>query len=265
MDITVFICPSCGAKLTSQNNSNMFICEFCDSTVIRAKSSPQQDFASNTDALLTRAFLFLEESEFDKAHQYFENILDLNPHCSQAYIGKLLSRLRLHTIQDLVHAPMLLTAYDDYNKAVRFASQEELETYEQLNAAVLQQYQTEKLQREQEIVEWERYISEAEQYLAAHKNDYRKLRRRKAIWLVLFILAVCSVLFWTVGTIAVFPFIIFDLPCIAWMIFVIIKLKKASALSAEYLKMEHSLTQAKVTLSYRQNDLNSWNQSKTMH
>ena len=49
--------------------------------------------------LLTRVFMFLEDGDFTSADQYCEKVLDMNPMCAEAYLGKALSYLKLKRIQ----------------------------------------------------------------------------------------------------------------------------------------------------------------------
>ena len=53
--------------------------------VVQNNSNSQE-----TAPLLRRAFLFLEDGEFDHANEYAEKVLDIDPECAEAYIVKLL-------------------------------------------------------------------------------------------------------------------------------------------------------------------------------
>ena len=46
---------------------------------------------ANTDGLLKRVFLFLEDGKWDEANEYCERVLDINPECAEAYLGKLMA------------------------------------------------------------------------------------------------------------------------------------------------------------------------------
>lgn len=54
-----------------------------------------------TGALLKRVFMFLEDSEWDKAIEYCERVLDMNPECGEAYLGRLMVALRVNKREDL--------------------------------------------------------------------------------------------------------------------------------------------------------------------
>lgn len=71
--------------------------------------------------LLERAFMFLEDGDWDKADIYCESVLDQNPKCAQAYLGKLMAELRIPTQDELKDNPNPLAELDNYKKALRFA------------------------------------------------------------------------------------------------------------------------------------------------
>ena len=165
MKMTIIECPACGAKLEPKNATHIYECKFCGSKIMPEKLF--FDGNGNTDALIERAYLFLESMDFEKT-------LDINPHCSKAYIGKLLCQLRLRTLHDLVQAERFLTSYDYYNKAVKFASEEELCEYEQLSAAVLEKQNRKRADIEKEILDLQNQIAAQEKYLLENKNTYHK-------------------------------------------------------------------------------------------
>lgn len=72
-------------------------------------------------ALLERAFMFLEDGDWDKADIYCESVLDQNPKCAEAYLGKLMAELRIPTQDELKENPNPLAELDNYKKALRFA------------------------------------------------------------------------------------------------------------------------------------------------
>ena len=50
--------------------------------------------SNNIEPLLERAFMFLEDKNWQSANEYFEKVLDQDPKNAQAYLGKLLAELR---------------------------------------------------------------------------------------------------------------------------------------------------------------------------
>jgi hypothetical protein len=75
------------------------------------------------DPLLKRAFLFLEDGDWTSANEYCEKVLDSNPENANAYLGKLMSELR---IKKSVHLANVLSDYGknpNYLKALRFGDE----------------------------------------------------------------------------------------------------------------------------------------------
>lgn len=73
--------------------------------------------------LLERAFMFLEDGDWDKADIYCESVLDQNPKCAEAYLGKLMAELQVHTQEGLIDCKMPFDSSDNYRKAIRFGDE----------------------------------------------------------------------------------------------------------------------------------------------
>ncbi len=76
---------------------------------------------SNTSPLLKRAFMFLEDGEFDRADEFCENVLNQDPENAHAYLGKLMAELRINKIEDLKNLTQPLDSNKNFQKALRFA------------------------------------------------------------------------------------------------------------------------------------------------
>ena len=79
---------------------------------------------ANTSALLKRAFMFLEDGDWDSANNYCEKILDLDPENTQAYLGKLMAELQVKKQEDLKNCPTPFDRNINYIKTIRFSDQE---------------------------------------------------------------------------------------------------------------------------------------------
>lgn len=143
MSFIELTCPSCGANIQLNKNDEFCICEFCgaritqDKTIVEHTGKVSIDGISTEQTNLERAYLFIEDGNYAQASDYFEKTLDINPHCSKAYIGKLLCQFKCKSVQDLesiVKKP--LTNYDNYKKAKRFASADELKELELIEKTV---------------------------------------------------------------------------------------------------------------------------------
>ena len=87
---------------------------------------------ANTAPLLKRAFLFLEDGDWNSADEYCEKVLDLDPECAQAYLGKLMAELKVNKVEKLSEKWDGISQYDHYKKAYRFgdeAFQKQLSDY----------------------------------------------------------------------------------------------------------------------------------------
>lgn len=76
------------------------------------------------EAYLERGFLALEDGEFSQAESFFENVLNLNPHNSQAYFGKLMVEMKVTKQEHILASPKYLSEYKNFEKAVRFSDQQ---------------------------------------------------------------------------------------------------------------------------------------------
>jgi hypothetical protein len=99
--------------------------------------------ASGAEPLVKRGYLFLEDSDWNKADEYFDKALDANPEHAPAYIGKLCAELRVRREDSLgdyqevrqgrkIDKP--LGEYGHFQKALRFADdgyRNKLNGYEQ--------------------------------------------------------------------------------------------------------------------------------------
>ena len=82
------------------------------------------DDNSNIAPLLRRAFMFLEDGEFEKADQYCERVLDVEPENAKAYLVKLLVELELFNPKQLGDCLESFESNPYYMKSKRFADKE---------------------------------------------------------------------------------------------------------------------------------------------
>ncbi|MBR7164736.1 MAG: WG repeat-containing protein [Clostridia bacterium] len=94
----------------------------------------------NVAPLLKRAFMFLEDGEWALADEYCEKVLDQDPECSEAYLGKLMAELKVRKREGLKDCAESFDASRHYQKILRFANEDlknELESYiEQIRDAL---------------------------------------------------------------------------------------------------------------------------------
>jgi tetratricopeptide (TPR) repeat protein len=83
----------------------------------------QQAAQTNTAPLLRRAFMFLEDSNWQSADEYCEKVLDLDPENAEAYLGKLMAELHIRRQEDLPNCEQPFDGSSNYRKAVRFGDE----------------------------------------------------------------------------------------------------------------------------------------------
>ena len=84
-------------------------------------SQPIQSGGPNTDSLLERAFIFIADREWDKADEYCEKVLDIDPKCSQAYLGKLLTEFKVSDIDSLSTVIKPISDSSNFKRILRHA------------------------------------------------------------------------------------------------------------------------------------------------
>lgn len=81
----------------------------------------QSATSGNASALVKRGFLALEDEEWAKADEFFEQALNQNAEDAQAYLGKLLAELQVKKQEELIECKESFENMSNYQKAVRFA------------------------------------------------------------------------------------------------------------------------------------------------
>ncbi len=101
-------------------------------------------------------------------------------------------------------------------------------------------------------------IVEMESYLKENKKQYLKNIAKKVVWKILLIISIFCVIFFTIGTIAVFPIIIIDIPFIVWMIFMIRLNYRAKKTTQLYESVKQDLANSKIDLSEKETSYSYW-------
>ena len=114
-------CNTCGKSIPDDSE----FCPLCGNKIIHTPDEhvepSEQLHLYQPSALLTRAFLFIEEESFDKADSYLEAVLNQDPENAQAYLGKLLVELRIKCQANLINCDTPFDGSKNYQKIVRFA------------------------------------------------------------------------------------------------------------------------------------------------
>lgn len=148
-------CRKCGSSLLEGS----FFCRKCGTPVVRIdsvnaqyeanKDSAESDRDESLEPIISidlqsqqispkikRAFLFIEDEEWEKADKYLEAVLDEDPINAYAYVGKLMIDFRISNTADLQKHGKELSSNKNFQKARRF-SDEDLSS--KLNALIKQE------------------------------------------------------------------------------------------------------------------------------
>lgn len=92
---------------------------------IVAKETVVTPTSTNIAPLLKRAFMFLEDGDWDSANEYCEKVLDLDPECAEAYFGKLMVDLKIKRREEIKnYSGKFDDKNNNYQKVLRFADDE---------------------------------------------------------------------------------------------------------------------------------------------
>ena len=95
-------------------------------------------------SLYRRAVLFLEDSDWEAADEYFDRILDMDPEYAPAYIGKVQVENKVRKEADLARCREPLSQNANYQKALRFAGEQQKAVYSGYNRAIQERLDLEK-------------------------------------------------------------------------------------------------------------------------
>ncbi|MBR5500723.1 MAG: toll/interleukin-1 receptor domain-containing protein [Clostridia bacterium] len=91
--------------------------ESAEKTVV----NPMVEMNDSTEVLLKRTIRFLKVGDWANADEYCEKVLDINPDCADAYIGKLMAELHVHNFEDLAKCTQSLEKKSNYQNAFQCA------------------------------------------------------------------------------------------------------------------------------------------------
>ncbi len=79
---------------------------------------------ASVEPLLKRAFMFLEDGDWNSADEYCEKVLDQDPENAMAYLGKLMVELKVSKPENLANQEKTFEDNANYKKSYRFADKE---------------------------------------------------------------------------------------------------------------------------------------------
>ena len=132
--------------------------------------------AGGVDALLKRAYLFLEDGDTTSAKTYFNRALDRSPEEGSAYWGLMLIDIKAATNKQVSNMSIDLTKNGNYQKAIRFGTDKQISEY----SAICKQCQ-ENIRRDVEEKERkDRLAREKEQRRTSYHNEFNALKKKYA-------------------------------------------------------------------------------------
>lgn len=133
-DMDPYDLPEEFSHLQAQDMSKVGVMEDLIRGIKKIIGAPEPNQASRTadvdvnkvniPTLLKRAFMFLDDGNWEDADIYCEKVLDQDPENPQAYIGKLLAELHVSRIDHLSKCSHPFDSSVNYKKAVRFGGEQ---------------------------------------------------------------------------------------------------------------------------------------------
>ena len=103
-----------------------------------ARATEPVPTSNGAQALVERAFLFLEDGDFARADELCEQALNQDPKNSQAYVGKLMVERQIRKQENLSEGMEELTENNYFQKAVRFAEDGLKKELERCNQMIME-------------------------------------------------------------------------------------------------------------------------------
>ena len=115
-------------------------------TAEKGKEASASAGGSSIAPLLKRAFMFLEDGEFARADEFCEQVLNQDPECAEAYLGKLMAELRVRTRGNLKNCAQPFDGSNNYQKAMRFGGEELAKELSDCTAYINERNENERLE-----------------------------------------------------------------------------------------------------------------------
>ncbi len=136
MGFTAVKCPSCGANIELDDSREFGFCNYCgakivqDKIIVEHRGTVKIEGTATADTLLERAKIMLHDGDFANANTYFDRVLDIEPHCSEAYWGKLCCKLHAPDNVALQKYQYSILEEPVYKKAIEYADAALKEEYQ---------------------------------------------------------------------------------------------------------------------------------------
>lgn len=102
-----FCCIACGGTLIKKGDSGLYVCEYCGTIQTDPSNSEKakntEIIRPNIEPIIKRTYMYLEDANWEKANEYADKILDIDPECAEAYLLKLMADERAKTEDRLIY------------------------------------------------------------------------------------------------------------------------------------------------------------------
>ena len=140
----VFECDSCGMEYSTEW-AKAKIQEIRGTVqvegTVEVTGTVKVEGGANKESLLKRGYLLLEDSDWKGADECFDQVLNMDPECAEAYVGKLCVERRCRSEAELGKSQRTLVDSGYYQKVLRFGGPElrvRLEGYDRAVRAQLE-------------------------------------------------------------------------------------------------------------------------------
>ena len=133
--MAIYRCKMCGGNLEATDGSSIWTCDSCGTSQTIPRVSDE-----NLQTLFNRANVMRMKSEFDKAEEIYERIVQESPEEAEAYWGIVLSRYGIEYVEDPGTGKRIPTCHrasydavaadEDYKNAIKYADSAQREIYE---------------------------------------------------------------------------------------------------------------------------------------
>ena len=103
---------------------------------VELEGEPSGNVQNDIEPLLIRTAMFLEDENWEKADEYAERILDMNPKCAQAYLDKMMAEYRVHSSDELMEYYDEVTVSDSFKRFMKYASEEQRDKINEILSSV---------------------------------------------------------------------------------------------------------------------------------
>lgn len=133
------VCDSCGTKqvISKQSAALPFEEKLGESTKALGMLIEKNEEKSETEPLLERVFMFLEDGKWSDADAYCERVLDKEPKNPKAYLGKLMAELKIGSVEGFMKIEKPFDGNNNCIKSVRFDA-EYAEILNRINALIFE-------------------------------------------------------------------------------------------------------------------------------